>query len=472
MSTAGKIAKNTLYQIIGKVLGTLVGLITVGLMTRYLGQTGYGYFTTVIAYLQFFSVLVDFGLQMATTQMISKPEADQQKIFRNVFTLRFFSTLIFLGLAVAIVWFLPYPPMIKTGVAIASLSFFFIALQSVLISIFQKELAMSRVALAEVWGRVALLIGVWLAIGLNQGLLYLIGAVVLGSLINFLILFIGSRRYFSIKFDFDISFWKKIWHTTWPLAITIALSLVYFRADTLIMSFFRPQNEVGIYGATYKVLEILIQFPYLFLGLILPLLTKFFVINKNLFQVILQKAFDFLVIIVVPIILATLILGEKIMVFVAGQEFFLSGQVLKILIFAAGIIYLSALFGYAVVSCELQKKMIKFYILDAVVSIPLYLIFIPIYSYWAAAIITVLTELIMMLSAFYVLKKYTGISLCLKIILKSTGAGLIMAIALSLLINLNIIVLIILGLLIYLWALYMLRGVSKQMLMEIVSYKN
>ncbi|MBI5766036.1 oligosaccharide flippase family protein, partial [Candidatus Falkowbacteria bacterium] len=297
MSTAGKIAKNTLYQIIGKVLGTLVGLITVGLMTRYLGQTGYGYFTTVIAYLQFFSVLVDFGLQMATTQMISKPDADQQKIFRNVFTLRFFSTLLFLGLAVAIVWFLPYPPIIKTGVAIASLSFFFIALQSVLISIFQKELAMSRVALAEVWGRIALLIGVWLAIGLNQGLLYLIGAVVLGSLINFLILFIGSRQYFSIKFDFDISFWKKIWHTTWPLAITIALSLVYFRADTLIMSFFRPQNEVGIYGATYKVLEILIQFPYLFLGLILPLLTKFFVINKNLFQAIIQKAFDFLVII-------------------------------------------------------------------------------------------------------------------------------------------------------------------------------
>ncbi|MBI5765603.1 polysaccharide biosynthesis C-terminal domain-containing protein, partial [Candidatus Falkowbacteria bacterium] len=169
---------------------------------------------------------------------------------------------------------------------------------------------------------------------------------------------------------------------------------------------------------------------------------------------------------------ATLILGEKIMVFVAGPQFFLSGQVLKILIFAAGLIYLSALFGYAVVSCELQKKMIKFYILDTVVSIPLYLIFIPIYSYWAAAIITVLTELIMMASAFYVLKKYTGISLCLKIILKSTGAGLIMAIPLSLLINLNVIVLIMLGLLIYLWALYMLRGVSKQTLMEMVSYKN
>lgn len=472
MSLASNIAKNTLYQIIGKVLGTLIGLAIIGLMTRYLGQTGFGYYTTIVAYLQFFSVLVDFGLQMATAQMLSRPGADERKIIRNVFAFRFITAFIFLGLSVIVVWLMPYPPIIKTGATIASLSFFFIALQSILISIFQKNMDMGKVAIAEVWGRAVLLAGTWMAIQFDGGLQYIIWAVVIGSLSNFLLLLRSSFHYHDIGFGFDKETWKLIWRTSWPLAITIALSLIYFRADTIILSLFRPQSEVGIYGATYKVLEILIQFPYLFLGLVLPLLTKFFVTSKTLFQAILQKSFEFLILLVVPMIAATVVLGEKIMVFVAGNEFALSGEILKILIFAAGLIYLGALFGYAVVACDLQKKMIKFYVVNAIISVPLYLIFIPLYSYFAAAIITVFTELVMTISAFYVLRKYTQTSLNGAIIVKAVIAAIVMAFVLALLIGQNLITLVLIGLIIYLWVLYMLKGVSKQTISEIISYRS
>lgn len=469
MSLLSHIAKNTFYQAGSKFFGAFIGLMTVALMTRYLGQTGYGYYTTIVAFLQFFGVLADFGLQMTTTKMLAEPQADNRKIFGNIFTLRIISSVFFLGSSVLLVWLLPYPLLIKQGISIASLSFFFISLQSIFISIFQKNIAMSRVALAEIFTRSLALIGIWLSVNYDMGLLWIISAIALGNAASFSLLFFSAKRYIPLKPEINLAIWRRIWSFAWPLALTIALTLIYFRADTVILSLFRPQNEVGLYGATYKVLEVLVQFPYLFLGLILPLLTKFFALDRKMFELIIQKSFDFLIIVVVPMVFAVLFLGEKIMVFIAGPEFLLSGTLLKILIFAAALIYIGALFGYAIVAAGLPKKMIKFYFIDAVISLILYFIFIPIFSFWAAAYITIITELIITLASYYVLKKYTHIKIKLTLIYKALLSSCLMSAVLWLLLNQSLATLIIIGLLVYFWALYMLKGFSKKMVWEIIN---
>lgn len=471
MSLASKIAKNTFYQVLGKFFGAIIGLIVVGMMTRYLGQTGFGYYTTTIAFLQFFGVLADFGLQMTTTKMISRPDADERKILNNAFTLRICSAFIFLGSATILGWFFPYPSVIKRGLAIAAFSFFFISLQSVLISFFQKKMEAKKIALAEITGRLVLLLGVILTITYGQGVLYLLLAVALGSFVNFFFLFISAESHISLRFEFDFKIWRQIWSATWPLAVTIALTLIYFRADTLILSLFRPQSEVGLYGAAYKVVEALVQFPYLFLGFILPFLSNFFIADKKMFGAVLQKSFDFLFILAAPMALGTLVLGEKIVALIAGSEFIISGDILKILIFAVAAIYLGALFGYAIVASDLQKKMIRFYIFNALLSLILYLTLIPLYSYWAAALITVLSELIMALSAFYILKKYTGVSVGFNVAAKSLLSAALMAAAVYLINfvqNHNVFTLILVGMVIYFGALYLMRGINKEMAREII----
>ncbi|MFA5029837.1 MAG: flippase [Patescibacteria group bacterium] len=472
MSLLSKIAKNTFYQIVSKALGTLLGLFTVGLMTRYLGQTGYGYFTTAISFLQFFAVLSDFGLQMVAAQMLSKPAADQEKIFKNILALRFFSSLIFLGSGTIIAWCLPYSLLIKQGITIVSLSFLFISLQTVLISVFQKNLEMSRVALAEIWGRLALLIGAGLTIYFQAGLIYLIWSVVVGNLLSLVILLVSGAKRLAFGFAFDLKIWKKVFDQAWPLSITIALTLVYFRADMIILSLSRPANEVGLYGAAYRVLDVLVQFPYLFLGLLLPILTKFFVTSKEAFKNILQKSFDLMAIIVWPMVLASLVLGEKIMVLIAGADFLPAGQIIKLLTLAAAAIYFSALFGYAIVAAELQKKMIKFYLFNAALALILYVILIPLYSYWAAAWLTVLSEALMALFAFHLLRKNLNVSFKFKIFTKAALAGLIMSLVLLALISQNLVTLIIIGLLVYFFMLYALRGIEKKTILEIMKFKN
>lgn len=469
MSTAAKIAKNTFIQVTGKAITIAVALVGFGLVTRYLGQTGYGYFSTVYAFLTIFGILVDLGLQMTTTQLISDPKENESEILSNALTLRLVASIIFLGAAPFLVIFFPYPPIVKLGVVIAALGFVFSSLTSTLTSLFQKHLVMGKTVVADVLAKLIFLTAIFLVIYFKLGLLGIIGATVLDSAIIFLTLIYFARKQVLIKPSFNWIIWKKILIKTWPIALTIALNLIYFKGDILIMSLFRPQAEVGLYGAPYRILEVLINIAYLFLGLLLPLMSAAVAIKDfGKLKIIIQTAFDFLIIMTVPMIIGGYFLGVPLMIFAAGENFSISGEIIKILLLATGSIYLAGLFGYAVVALDAQKKMIKYYAINAVISIIGYLIFIPKYSYWGAAWMTVFTEIFILATASLVMYQSIKFFPKLTIFFKSLAASLVMAIPLYLYPHTPFVVSICGGALLYFMALYIFRGFDRQQIFDLI----
>ncbi|MFH2136262.1 MAG: flippase [Patescibacteria group bacterium] len=470
MSLTRQVAHNMFYQVGGKIFSTILGLAALAMMTRYLGQDGYGGYTTIVSFLQFFGILVDFGLTLTTVQMISEPNVNINKITSNIFTLRFFSAIIFLGLAPLVVLLFPYDATLKIGIAITTLSFLFVALNQVLIGLFQKNLRMEKVAIAENIGRIILLAGVATVIYLNAGLLAVMLAVILGSFANFLVNFIFSLKYVRIKFVFDWPVWGEIYRRSWPIGLSIIFNLIYLKADVIILSLFQSQATVGLYGASYRVLDVLTTLPMMFAGLVLPVLTASWA-EKNLerFSRLLKKSFDFLMMVIVPIIFGTMLLGEQIMSAVAGDDFALSGTILKILILAAGAIFVGTLFGHVIVAIKKQKQMIWAYAIVAIISLVAYIILIPRYSFWAAAWITVSSEGAIALISFFVVWKNTRLFPSGKVLGKSIIASLLMCTAIYFLMSMNILFLILLGAAIYFAALYLLRGFSKETVMEIIS---
>lgn len=473
MNQVQKIAHNTIIQIIGKGLTVVFALAIFGLITRHLGQEGFGHFTTVYAFLTIFGILVDLGLQMTTTQLIADPAEDEGKILSNALTIRLIASVIFLGLAPIVVMAFPYPPIIKLGVAVAAIGFVFSSLSSTLISFFQKNLIMKKVVIAEVIAKIVSLVAVAYVVYAGLGLVGIIAAVVLDTFFTFGLMLLFAIKKIKIKLAFEFNIWKKILFKTWPIALTISLNLIYFKGDILIMSLISSQAEVGLYGAPYKILEVLINGVYLFLGLILPILATAATIN-NLEQVkkIIQKSFDFIIIITLPMIIGGFFLSKDLMVLFAGEEFAISGDILKILLLATGAVFLAGLFGYAVVALNQQKKMIKFYAANAVVSIVGYYYLISKYSYWGAAWMTVVTELFILITAFYVLNKSVRLKLNLKVAAKALISSLIMALPLYFLASQRFEILLILGIVVYFITLYLLRGIERKTLVEILSTRS
>jgi O-antigen/teichoic acid export membrane protein len=121
--TTRKIAHNTIVQIIGKIISTALGLLALGMMTRYLGQEKFGWYITAISFLQFAGIIIDFGLIPVTAQMLSEPNADKTKLIQNLFGFRLLTATVCFVLAPGIALFFPYPPEVKAAIALSAISF-------------------------------------------------------------------------------------------------------------------------------------------------------------------------------------------------------------------------------------------------------------------------------------------------------------------------------------------------------------
>ena len=429
MSLTKKVVHNTIIQIIGKIISTVLGLFAIALITRYLGRSGFGQYTTVITFLTFFAVTADFGLTLVTVQMLSGRDIPENKILNNLFTLRLASSLVFLALAPLTVIFFPYSPAIKLGIVLTFISFLFPALNQVLIGLFQKKLSMSRDAIAEAISRLVLIIGVIMTQRLQAGLNGILLATVVSALSNFVIHYIFALKFVVIRLEFDWAIWRKIYSKSWPLAITIVLNLIYLRADTLLLSLLRGVDEVGLYGATYRVIDVLTTIPFMFAGLVLPIMTTAWLDNNpDYFKKVLQRSFDFMAILAIPLVIGAQFLSRPIMMFAAGKDFAPAGPILQVLVFAVAAIFLGTMFSHAVIALDKQKTMIIFYVIASFSSLIAYLILIPRFSYFGAAAVTIYSETLIAIFSAYCVYKYSHFLPSLKITFKSLVSGTIMGV--------------------------------------------
>ena len=462
MSLSKKVAYNTIIQVASKAVSVLLGLALVAIIARYLGRSGFGEYTTIFTFASFFAIIADFGMTLVTTQMISVVGVDKDKTISNLLGLRLFSAIFFLSLAPIFSLFFPYNNTIKIGVGITSLSLFFVALNQILIGLFQKELRMDMAAFSDVIGRVFLLVGSYFACRGDFGIIWILAAAVFSTFITFFINYYFSSKFIKIKFSFDFIVWKEIISKSWPLGVTIFFNLIYLKADTFLLSLFKTQAEVGLYGAAYKVVDVLITIPFMFAGIALPIITSTW--NEGIekkFRRVVQKSFDAMVILALPIFFGTQYVARDLMVLAGGQEFVESGVILKILIAAASIIFVGTVFSHIVIAVDRQKSIIKGYAFTALTSLIGYLIFIPRYSYFGAAYVTVYSEFMIAAFNIFLVWQVTKYVPSLKIFFKSLFSSFLMMLSLNYFVESNnFFISLIIAPVVYFLILYLLGGLK------------
>lgn len=428
MGAAKRVFRHTLIQIGGRAIGTLLGLVAIGVMTRALQTAGFGAYTTITAYLGIFAVLADFGISTTLVAMMAEKGADEERLAQNGLGLRIILTAVVLTFASAIALFTPYPPEIKRGIALMAISFVAIAANQVQIAIFQRHVRMDRPAIAEIFGRIVLVAGVLFAAAENAGLTGMMLAVIGANIAQTLLAALLLRGLAPTRPAFEWQAWSLIVARAWPVGVSIAFNLIYLRADTLILSLTRSQGEVGLYGAAYRVVDVLTVVPMLFMGVVLPFLaTAWSAGDKERFNRTLTRALDALTLGALPLAAGAVAVGPDLLALVAGEPFRASGEILRVLIFGVAAIFISAASTHAIVAVNEQRKMIPLLAANAAVSLALYVILIPRYGVAAAAGVTVFSEIFAALSAMAVVAVTTNYKFQASVFIRAAAAALAMA---------------------------------------------
>ena len=465
---AKKIAANTIISAATRVVGTLLALLTIGLITRYLTKTEWGEYSIVLTFGGIFAVLADMGLYQLMVREISRPDSDEKRIVSNIFSLRLLSGLFIFAAAPLVSLLFPYSSQARLGIALGMIGFWFLADSQVTMGLFQKYLQMNKVAMAELIGRVVQLALVWIFIKLGYSFLFLVSALSVSGLVNFVLIFWWARKYCCLSLSFDWPYWKNILAQSYPLAIASVLVMIYFSSDSLFLSVLKPSADVGIYRLSYKILESLIFFPAMFVGLIMPLLSNSAQSDRAKFKSIFQRGSDVLMIFAVPLVLGTFILSPAIINLLGGGQYSESAPIFNILIIAVGVIFFGTLFSYVLIALEKQKTLLWISAVGAIFNVAANLILIPRYSYYAAAATTVLTEVLVAILMAAAIYRFFHWLPSFKIIFKCLLASLIMMGALWLLRDYNVGLLFIAALAVYFLALYLLRGFSRAEILDIL----
>ncbi|PLX24726.1 hypothetical protein C0580_04405 [Candidatus Parcubacteria bacterium] len=475
MSVANKIFTNTLWQIIIRGINILVGVVSLGLITRILGPAGFGFYTTVFAFVQMFMILADLGLYLTLLREVSavKNRHEENKVVNNIFTIRLLASFLIIILAPIAVWFFPYDIVVKQGIIYFIGAFFFNSLISTLTAVFSKKLDTPKVAFVDFINKLLYVsfLTYYFFSGSNLNNILLANSIT--AFLSFVLLCIFLKKYIDLKLAWDFPYWQKVFHTTWPLAITVILNLVYFKADTLILSIYDSPEAVGLYGAPYRILEVVTTFPHMFMSLILPLFTAAW-LSKNFDKLnrVLQNTFDFFSILTIGMITVIWLVSRPLMTFLAGADFADSGPILNVLILATASIFFGTLFTYLVVALKIQKQMIKYFLIAAIAGLVGYFVFVPIFSYWGAAYMTLFVELLIWIFAYIVVRKHVNIKLNFKVLAKAIFSGLATFLIVWQFKDFNFLFTIATSVILYILILYLSKAVDKKSLQQLIKSQN
>jgi O-antigen/teichoic acid export membrane protein len=462
LSTPRKIAFNVIIASISKVLNTGLALVGLMLITRYLGPEKFGLYIIALAFSGLFNSLGDWGIYQTATRKISRPKADEKAIIGNVMALRIALSFFLSPSLPIVIYFLPYTFELKIALILILLGYIFYSFYQVLIGLFQKRLIMYKITLVELLGKLLQVVIVLLTIKLDLGFKFIVIGITASLLSNSIIIYFLTRRFITIKLNFDLKKWKKFLQESWPIGLSVIVTFIYFRADSILLKTLQGNTDVGIYGAAYKVLENITFFPGMIIGLLMPMLSYYIFKDRKKFKQIVNENFKLFTILIMPLIIIVMFFAEDIISVVAGNEFAASATILRIVIFALAFIFFGMLFGNILLVAKLQKQQLVALSICAIFNVSANLIFIPKYSYFATAYVSVATEfLVVVLSAYIVYKNLNFLPR-----MKNFGfvilAGGIMSLYIILLQSLPFFVLLLTSPLIYFAILIIFRVITKK----------
>lgn len=395
MSLARTVAWNTGVQVAGRVVGLGVSMALTAILTRHLGLATYGQMIAASTYVGLFTILGDAGVYLVAVRRAAQAPDQRAIVLGNALGLRLVLALVPLGLAYVLVQFIPserfptYVPAVKLAVAILALNGYVTLLNQFMIAVFRLHLRMDLAVLGEILSRLVALGATLIVVASGGGLIAAVIALFAGSLTNLAYAWGVGRRFESFRPRLDPRVVADMLREAAVLTVVTLLGLVHFKVDTLLLSLLRGAEDVGIYGVAYRVHEVLITFPGLFVGLLYPVFARLAREDVTRLRQVFQRTFDVLVITSLGAGLAVYTLAPDLAALLGASA---AAAPMRVLVFALPPVFVGLGCTHLLLAEGRQRWLVPLYAFLVLVNVGSNVVAIRRWSYLGAAGVTVGTE--------------------------------------------------------------------------------
>jgi len=459
------IAKNTLWLAIAEGITRFLKLFLIIYVARILGATEYGKFTFALAFISLFTIFADLGIGTITTREIAR-DKEKEKEFPACFSLKLVLSIGTLLLICIGSFFITTDPIIRGIIWILGVYILVNGFTGIIYAFFQARQKMEYEAWAEILQAMVLTgAGFFILFNFpsvqNLSLAYLFAAII--ALIFVFIIF--HFKIYHLKLDFNKKIWKNVLTLSWPLALGGVMSSICANTDSIMMGYWGQITEIGWYNASQRVVAVALIPATLIGSSFFPALSKFLGESKGKLQKSWNYFMEIMIFLSIPLIVGGIALAPKIIDLVYDLSYSPSILAFQILIVIGGIVILGTPFTHVLVVSNQQKKTFWIVVFGATLNVILNLILIPKYSLYGAAIASLIAGFLMFSLSFIFTLKFTFIRpFNLKLIstfLIAFISSIFMYLVISFpdIYNLYVIYIILIGILSYFLAFFILKKV-------------
>lgn len=393
MGTKERFIKNTVSLLGSQVVIKILSFVLAIFMARYLGATDYGKYSFGLAYLVLFMPIAGLGLNLLVVREVSRKRESAPALVGTSIVLKVISSVFVIGLASAILQFIPTSRDVRIVVYIFFLGFI---LENISSSFSISYAAFERLDIYAIVQFIERIV----SFGLILTLLFigyrLVGIALVRPITAFIVLFINilvvRGKFLKSALHFNKKLCPLLLKKSWPFMADALFMVMYLKIDITMLQAMKDSTLVGWYAIASGFIFVFMPLQMAVLQSAYPIFSRTYLKEQQTFSSYFERISRFLFCAGVGIaVIVTLVAGPLVST-LYGREYIQSISMLRIVIWVLPLMSLCSLARTALMSCNLQRIPLWIAGGSVALNIMLNLFLIPLLGGQGAAIATILTQ--------------------------------------------------------------------------------
>jgi len=368
-------------------------------LARILGVASFGVLEFAGSVLTYLLLIADGGLEMWGTREAANA-TDMPALAARIVPIRLLLATISFVLLLAVLPLFPGYPGLRAVLVIYGLTVF--AQAASLKWLFMGQQSMSGVARGLVIGQAIFAATVVALVHSSAGLVWVPVLRLASDAVTTLYFARWFRRVHG-RFSLGMT-WRGILTVLKPaltIGLSLAMGLLNYNFDAILLGFLRGATFVGWYNAAYKLILVGLSVAITYFTGLFPALSRLYVENLDEFRVLVRRTTEFWLAFVVPLVVGGTFLADPVIRFLYGAAYVNSAAPFRILVWSAALVILRWVYMDSLRATGHQALDVRGAVASACVNVGLNILLIPRFGMTGAASATAIADVVWFVMSYY-----------------------------------------------------------------------
>jgi len=407
MNNLRKVLGNTGVSFFGQIITWISTLALTAAYGRFLGDERFGELFFAISFVALVGFPIEFGFNQQIVRDVAQDPTKALRYPANVLLLKLGMWATLFATILGVINVLGFAREERILVILCGCVLLISATGSTFGSIHTaaQRQVFPAIALVIEKGLGAVIAILWMRAG--GGVVAAGAALLIGACAGAIWQLFWFIRLVGARWSFDFQLMRNLVMQSIPFLTYGVIGVIYYRIDTVFLQAMTSTSTVGTYGAAYRLFDTLVFLPNIVIVAVMyPVMAKLSMNSERQMKVAIEKSVNFLLVAGIPVMVGLIVAAPNIIGYLYhNNQFIPSIPILQALAPGLAILYLNSVWTTALMSLKMEKQLPWIAGAALVFNVIGNALLIPRLGGVGSAIVTSLTELLLMVLALCVLPR-------------------------------------------------------------------